>query len=82
MPSVIIVYVKKHPRLKDFIQEADKLMDMKGFKKIAANPLTYFTEGTNTPLPVITSVVAMMKASTIYSQSVSKIYVGNNLRTM
>lgn len=82
MPSVIIIYTKKFPRLKEFIQEADKLMSIKGFKKIASDPLTYFTEGINTPLPQITSVVTQMKAITTYRQSVSKIYVGNNLRTM
>ncbi|MDX1700311.1 MAG: hypothetical protein R3250_06815, partial [Melioribacteraceae bacterium] len=69
-------------RLKEFISETDKLMSIKGFKKIASDPLTYFTEGVNVPLPQITSVITQVKAITIFSQSVSKIYVGNNLRTM
>ena len=74
--------MKKHPRLKEFIQETDKVMEIKGFKKISSDPLTYFTEGTNVPLPIITSIVSMVKATLLYRQSVSKIYVGNNLRTM
>lgn len=82
MPSVIIIYTKKHPRLKDFVTETDGLMQLKGFKRIAGDPLTYFTEGTNTPLPIITSLITMVKAITVYRQSVAKIYVGNNLRTM
>ena len=82
MPSVIIFYVKKHPRLKEFIEDTDGLMNLKGFKKIGKDPLTYFTEGINTPLPIITSVITMVKAIPIFRQSVSKIFVGNNLRTM
>ena len=76
------MYLKKHPRLKEFVKDADAIMQIKGFKKIANDPLTYFTEGTNTPLPIITSLISMVKASMLYRQSVSKIYVGNNLRTM
>ncbi len=82
MPSVIVIYIKKNPQLKTFIQETDGLMNLKGFKRISSDPLTYFTEGTNVPLPQITSVIAQMKAITVFRQSVSKIYVGNNLRTM
>ena len=82
MPSVIIFYTKKHPRLKEFITETNGLMELKGFKRIGSDPLTYFTEGVNTPLPIITSLITMVKAIPIFRQSVSKIFVGNNLRTM
>ena len=82
MPSIIIFYLKKNPKLKEFMKETDRLMEMKSFIRLSADPLTYLREGTNVPLPLITSVITQVKASLNYNQSVSKIYVGNNLRTM
>lgn len=80
MPCVIIVEVKKSPRVRDFAREAGQIMQMKGYRLIGDNPATYFNP-TQTIAPAdTTSLLKMIKAIQTYPQVVKKIIYSSSFR--
>ena len=82
MPTVIVFDEKNTPRIKDFVQECDQLMNIKGFQRMSARPISYFSPKPNIPQTELQSLVKMLKAITTYNQAIRSVYVGHNMRKM
>lgn len=83
MPTVVMLQTKKTPRVGQFMQECNQLMGIKGFQFVSQpnNPNIFYANYIqNLPVTELTSLVKQIKAISSYSQAISNIYVGHNMR--
>lgn len=83
MPTVVMIETKKSPRVAQFMQECSQLMGIKGFQFVSQpnNPNIFFANYVqNMPVTELTSLLKQIKAISSYSQSVSNVFVGHNMR--
>lgn len=78
-----MLQTKKSPRVVKFMQECGQLMQIKGFQFVSQpnHPNVFYTNYLqNLPSTELTSLLKQIKAISNYSQSVSNIFVGHNMR--
>ena len=83
MPAIIVLEIKKTPKIKKFADECNQIMKVKKFG-LVSNPnvpfIFYFNNEPNVPLVEINSLIKMIKAIPDYSQVVKTIRFSPNLR--
>jgi hypothetical protein len=83
MPTLIMLQTKNTPKVSDFMRECGQLMQIKGFQFISqpSNPnIFYVNYILNMPMTELNSLLKQIKAISSFSQSITNIYIGHNMR--
>lgn len=78
-----MLQTKKSPRVVAFMRECNQLMNIKGFRFVSQPniPDVFFVNyAQNLPTTELNSLLKQVKAISSYTQSVSNMFIGHNMR--
>lgn len=81
MPAAIIVIPKKSPKVEEFFENIDRIIEFQGMKKLSDVPKIYFTEDRATQGD-IRSLISTIKTTKWCNSCVQKIFYSHNLGSM
>ncbi len=79
MPAVVILDLKNSPKLNNILQDADSILNSRGFRVFSENPRIYYN---NDPVQngTVDSAVKMIKQSEFFSACIKKIQYTNQFK--